>query len=154
MVETLERIIQAHPFFQGMEDRHVEFITSCAKNVRFEKGHVILREGEEANEFYFIREGLVAIELATPTKGFARVQTVGEGEVLGWSWLVPPYRWRFGARACQSTRALAFDGKCLRLKCEEDHDLGYNLLKRFTNVVTERMDATRLQLLDLYRVTA
>jgi len=154
MVETLEGIIRQHPFFQDMDARHVELITGCAKNVRFAKDHVILHEGEEANEFYFIREGLVAVELMTPTKKFTRVQTIGEGDMLGWSWLVPPYRWRFGARACHATRALAFDGKCLRVKCEEDHDLGYELLKRFTMVVTERLDATRLQLLDLYRASA
>jgi CRP/FNR family transcriptional regulator, cyclic AMP receptor protein len=154
MMETLERIIGEHPFFGGMEQRHIELITGCAKNVRFEKDQGILREGDEANEFYFIREGLVAVELIVPSKGFTTVQTVGEGDVLGWSWLVPPYRWRFDARACQPTRALAFDGKCLRTKCEEDHDLGYELLKRFTHIVTERLDATRLQLLDLYRVTA
>ena len=90
------------------------------------------------------------MELMIPQRGFATLQTVSEGEVLGWSWLLPPYRWRFGARTLQPTRALAFDGKCLRGKCEEDHDLGYELLKRFTNVVTERLEATRLQLLDLY----
>jgi len=152
MIETLERIIGEHPFFGGMEERHIALITGCAKNVRFEKDQVIFREGNEANEFYFVREGLVAVELAVPPKGFTRVQTVGEGDVLGWSWLFPPYRWRFDARACKATRALAFDGKCLRIKCEEDHDLGYELLKRFTHIVTERLDATRLQLLDLYRV--
>lgn len=149
MVETLERIVHQHPFFQDMEERHLELITGCAKNVHFDKGQVILREGEEANELYLIREGLVAVELVTPTRGVFRVQTVGEGDVLGWSWLVPPYRWRFSARACQSTRALALDAKCLRTKCEEDHDLGYQFVKRFTSVVTERLDATRLQLMDL-----
>jgi CRP/FNR family transcriptional regulator, cyclic AMP receptor protein len=154
MIETLERIIGEHPFFGGMEERHIELVSGCAKNVRFEKGQVILREGDEANEFYFIREGLVDVELIVPCKGFTRVQTVGEGDVLGWSWLVPPYQWRFGARACQPTRALAFDGKCLRTKCEEDHDLGYQLLKRFAHIVTERLDATRLQLLDLYSIKA
>jgi CRP/FNR family cyclic AMP-dependent transcriptional regulator len=151
MVETLERIIEEHRFFHGMEERHIDLITGCAKNVRFEDGGIIFREGDEANEFYFIREGMVAVELMVPQKGFIRVQTIGEGDVLGWSWLVPPYRWRFNARACKSTRALAFDGKCLRTKCEQDHDLGYELLKRFAYIVTERLDATRLQLIDLYR---
>lgn len=150
MIETLERIIYQQPFFQDMPERHIELITACAKNVRFHAGQMILQEGEEANEFYFIREGLVAIEFMTPKKRFMRVQTIGEGDVLGWSWLVSPYRWRFSARACQATRTLAFDGKCLRAKCEEDHDLGYQLLKRFAPIVTERLDATRLQLLDLY----
>ena len=85
-----------------------------------------------------------------PHRGLITVQTVREGDVLGWSWLFPPYRWHFGARTLQTTRALAFDGKCLRGKCENDHDLGYELFRRFSQVITERLEATRLQLLDLY----
>jgi CRP/FNR family transcriptional regulator, cyclic AMP receptor protein len=154
MIQTLEGIISEHQFFKGLEDRYVKLVVGCAKNVRFVEGDVIFREGDPADYFYFIREGLVAVELMIPQRGFTTVQTVGEGDVLGWSWLMPPYRWRFGARALQPTRALAFDGKCLRGKCEEDHDLGYELLKRFTFVVTERLEATRLQLLDLYGTPA
>jgi CRP-like cAMP-binding protein len=76
------------------------------------------------------------------------------GEVLGWSWLIPPYHWKFDARAIEQTRALALDGKCLRTKCEEDHDLGYELLKRFAQIMEERLQATRLQLLDVYGLRA
>ena len=150
MIQTLEGIVSEHPFFKGLEERHIQLIVGCAKNVRFDEGEIVFHEGDPADQFYFIREGLVAVELMIPQRGFATLQTVSEGEVLGWSWLLAPYRWRFGARTLQPTRALAFDGKCLRGKCEEDHDLGYDLLKRFTNVVTERLEATRLQLLDLY----
>jgi CRP-like cAMP-binding protein len=150
MIETLERLIAEHPFFHRMAEQHLQFVAGCAKNVRFEEGEVIFREGDEANQFYFIREGMIAVELMIPSRGFTTVQTLGEGEMLGWSWLLPPYRWQFGARASKPTRALAFDGKCLRNKCEEDHDLGYEILKRFTHIISERLDATRLQLLDLY----
>jgi len=150
MIQTLEGIVSEHPFFKGLEEQHIQLIVGCAKNVRFDEGEIVFHEGDPAEQFYFIREGLVAVELMIPQRGFATLQTVSEGEVLGWSWLLAPYRWRFGARTLQPTRALAFDGKCLRGKCEEDHDLGYELLKRFTNVVTERLEATRLQLLDLY----
>jgi CRP/FNR family cyclic AMP-dependent transcriptional regulator len=150
MIQTLEGIVSEHLFFTGLEERHIQLIVGCAKNVRFDEGEIVFHEGDPADQFYFIREGLVAVELMVPQRGFATLQTVSEGEVLGWSWLLAPYRWRFGARTLQPTRALAFDGKCLRGKCEDDHDLGYELLKRFTNVVTERLEATRLQLLDLY----
>ena len=153
MIETLERVIYQHPFFQDMSEHHIELIAGCAKNLRFQAGQTILQEGQEANEFYLIREGLVAVELMTPKKRFARVQTIGTGDVLGWSWLVSPYRWRFSARACQPTRALAFDGRCLREKCEDDRGLGYQLLKRIAIIVSERLDATQLQLLDLYGAT-
>jgi CRP/FNR family transcriptional regulator, cyclic AMP receptor protein len=150
MIKTLEPIIRAHPFFQDLADRHIRLIVGCAKNARFDADKVIFREGEEANHFYLIREGLVSVEVVIPSRGTVTVETVNEGEVLGWSWLFPPYRWHFDARTRQPTRALVFDGKCLRAKCEKDHDLGYELLKRFSRVLTERLEATRLQLLDFY----
>jgi CRP/FNR family transcriptional regulator, cyclic AMP receptor protein len=152
MVHSLEAVIRQHSFFRGLEEQHIQFIVSCAKNVRFEANQYIFREGDAADQFYFIREGLVSVELMVPQRGPTTVQTVGEGDVLGWSWLAPPYRWHFDARAISDTRALDFDGRCLRAKCEEDHHLGYEILKRFTHVVSERLDATRLQLLDLYDV--
>src|SRR5664280_2062382 len=131
MIQTLEPILREHPFFQGMEDQHIRLIAGCSKNVRF-------------------GEGLVSVQFVIPHDGLTTVLTAGGGEVLGWSWLFPPYRWHFDARAQQATHALAFDGKCLRAKCDEDHDLGYEIYKRFMQVVTERLEATRLQLLDIY----
>jgi len=150
MIHSLESVIKEHPFFAGMPERHLEFITGCAKNVQFTEGQVIFREGDSAHEFYFLREGLVAVELLIPHRGATTIQTVGEGEILGWSWVSPPYQWHFGARALQRTRALAFDAQCFRNKCEEDHDLGYEVLSRFVSVISARLDATRLQLLDIY----
>lgn len=150
MIHSLESVIKEHPFFANMPDRHLEFITGCAKNVHFVEGQVIFREGDPANEFYFLREGLMAVELQIPNRGATTIQTVGEGEIVGWSWVSPPYQWHFGARAVQRTRALVFDAKCLRNKCEEDHDLGYEMLSRFVSVISARLDATRLQLLDMY----
>jgi CRP/FNR family transcriptional regulator, cyclic AMP receptor protein len=154
ITHTLEPIIQAHPFFQGLEDRYIQLVVSCARNVRFEPEHVVFREGEAADQFYLVREGLIAVQVLVPHRGFVTVETVNEGEVLGWSWLFPPYRWHFSARTLQPTRALAFDGLCLRGKCEEDHDLGYELMKRFSRITAERLQATRLQLLDLYGAPA
>ncbi len=150
MIQTLEPIIREHPFFADLPEKHLEFITGCAKNVQFPERYTIFHEGDSANEFYFIREGLVCVELLVPNRGATTVQTVGEGEILGWSWVSPPYRWHFSARTVQRTRALVFDAKCLRAKCEEDHDLGYEILSRFVNVISVRLDATRLQLLDIY----
>ena len=137
-----------------MDDRYIKIIVGCAKNERFAAAQVIAHEGEPADRFYLIREGLVALELMVPKRGFTTLQTIGDGDILGWSWLLPPYRWRFGARTVRPTRALSFDGKCLRGKCEEDHDLGYELLKRFASVTAERLEATRLQLMDLYGASA
>jgi len=150
-MQTLEPLLAEHPFLKGLEPRYLKLIVGCASNVLFKAGQFLFHEGEEADQFYIIRQGKVAVEIRAPERGSITVQTVGEGDVLGWSWLIPPYRWRFDARAIELTRAVALDGKCLRAKSEEDHSLGYELLKRFSNIIVERLDATRLQLLDLYR---
>jgi len=150
-METLEPILAKHPFLKGLEPRHLKILVGCASNVRFNAGQFLFREGEEANEFYMIREGRVAVQIQGAERGPITVQTIGEGEVLGWSWLIPPYRWRFDGQAVELTRAIALDGKCLRMKSEEDHDLGYELLKRFAGIIVDRLEATRLQLLDVYK---
>jgi CRP-like cAMP-binding protein len=134
---------------QGLEPQYFRLIIGCASNVRFKAGQLLFHEGEEASQFYMIREGKVALEIATAPEPIV-IQTVREGDVLGWSWLVSPYRWRFDARALDATRAIALDGKCLRTKSEEDHNFGYEMMKRFSNVMVERLEATRLQLLDVY----
>lgn len=133
-----------------MEDQHVQLITGCAKNVRFAEGEFIFRVGQAADYFYLIREGEVAVQFAIPNKGSRTIRTVSDGEVVGWSWLFAPYRWHFDARVRRPTLALAFDGKCLRTKCEEDHDLGYAIYTRFTQLVVDNLQATLLQLLDVY----
>jgi CRP-like cAMP-binding protein len=149
-MRTLETVLGEHPFFTGLEQRYLRIIVGCASNVVFEKGQVIFREGEEADRFYLIRQGRVALEVHAAGIGTITIQTLDAGDILGWSWLVPPYRWHFDARAVETTRAIALDGDCLRRKCEEDHDLGYELLKRFAEIITQRLQATRLQLLDVY----
>src|SRR5208282_2942915 len=151
-MENLERIIAEHPFFAGLDHRFMTLLVGCASNVRFEAGTYIFRGGGEANEFYLIRAGKVALEMHAPQHKPIIVSTLGEGEILGWSWLLPPYHWKFHARAVGDTRAIALDGKCLRTKCEENHDLGYELVKRFAYIVDQRLEATRLQLLDVYSV--
>ena len=150
-METLEPILAKHPFLKGLEPRHLKILVGCASNVRFNAGQFLFHEDEEANEFYMIRGGKVAVQIQGAERGPITVQTIGEGDVLGWSWLIPPYRWRFDAKALELTRAIALDGKCLRTKSEEDHDLGYALLKRFAGIIVERLEAARLQLLDVYK---
>jgi CRP-like cAMP-binding protein len=151
-METLERIIAEHSFFADLEPYYTSLLVGCASNVRFDAGSYIFKEGEEANEFYLIRAGRVALEIFAPQRKPVIVETLGEGDVLGWSWLLPPYTWKFHARAVEMTRAIALDGKCLRNKCEQNHDLGYELLKRFAQIIERRLEATRFQLLDVYAV--
>lgn len=149
-MQTLEPYLAEHPFLKNLEPHLLKIIVGCASNVRFDAGQFILREGEEANNFYIIRHGKAAIEVFAAERGPITIQTIGEGDILGWSWLIPPYCWRFDARAIELTRAIALNGKCLREKCEHDHDLGYELLKRFAHIITQRLEATRLQLVDVY----
>lgn len=152
-MQTLEGILAEHPLLAGMKPAHVELLTGCAANVRFDPGQFLLREGEAADAFFLLRQGQVAVQLFAPERGAITIQTLGPGEVLGWSWLIPPYRWHFAAQAVELTRALSMDGTCLRRKCEEDPELGYELLRRFAAVMAERLEATTLQLLDLYAPT-
>lgn len=151
MIQALEPVLQQYPFFDGLSDAHLKTIASSAKDLHFPEQHIIFHEGDFANEFYVICDGLVAVELQTPS-GATTLQTVDKGEVLGWSWLSPPYRWHFNARTLRPTHALALDGNLLRNKCQEDRDLGYEVLKRFVDLIASRLDATRLQLLDIYCV--
>jgi len=150
-METLELVLKEQPFFHDFPAQHLELIVGCASNVRFEAGKVIFREGEAANKFYLIRHGKVALEMVSERRGPVTVLTVGEGEILGWSWLFPPHFYKFTARTMDPVRALAIDGQCLRGKAEEDHDLGYHLLKRWAPLVERALDATRLQLINVYQ---
>jgi CRP-like cAMP-binding protein len=150
-METLARILLEHPFFQDFPKEHIELITGCASNRRFDAGQFIFREGEEASNFYLIREGRVALQTVSERRGALTILTLGASEILGCSWLFPPYRWKFSARTLEPTRVLAFDGQCLRGKAEADHDLGYELLKRFACVMAGRLEATRLQLVNVYQ---
>src|SRR5262245_48100268 len=150
MIENLEPLLAEHPFLQGMKKEYLQLVTGCVRNMRFEAGRVIFREGEDADQFYLIRYGKVALEIFTPERGSAPILTLGAGDALGWSWLIPPYKWRFDARAIETTQAFALEGKCLRGKCDEDPRLGYELLKRIAAIIGDRLHATRLQMLDVY----
>jgi CRP-like cAMP-binding protein len=149
-MESLEHILAEHPFFQGLQEEHLHVINGCASNIRFDPEHYLFREGEPADRFYIIRQGKIAVEIYAEQKGKIIIDTLGEGEVLGWSWLIPPYSWHFDARTLEMTRAIALDGKCLRTKCENDPALGYEIMKRFADIMEQRLQATRLRLLDLY----
>jgi CRP/FNR family transcriptional regulator, cyclic AMP receptor protein len=151
-MEGLERIVKEHPFFGGMQEPFCKLVCGCAKNVRFEAGQYLFREGDPADEFYLLRHGRVALQVTAPGRGAVTFQTVGEGEIVGVSWLVPPYRWTNDAKASELTRAIAMDATCLRQKCESDHDLGYEMMKRFMPILIQRLQATRLQILDVYGI--
>jgi CRP-like cAMP-binding protein len=146
----LASLIAGHPFLKGLPSRHLQILADCAMLTEFAPKQLIFREGEVANRFYLIREGKVALETPIKDHGPLHLQTVGGGEVLGWSWLFPPYYWHFDARALEPVKAIFFYGTRLRECCEADHELGYELMQRVAEVVVQRLQATRRQLLTVY----
>ncbi len=151
---TLEADLAEHPLLRHLDPEYVASLSECASDVSFAVGESILRQGEPAEQCYLIRQGMVSLEMPSPTEGATTIQTLGPGEVLGWSWLFPPYRWHFDARAIEPAKALALDGKCLREKFDQDPRLGYELMKRISALMHARMQAARLQISDIYGPTS
>jgi CRP/FNR family transcriptional regulator, cyclic AMP receptor protein len=137
-------------FFVGMSQKHVELLQRASAYAEFGAGDVIFREGSPANSFYLISQGKVALEADMNGEGLVQIGIIKDGEPLGWSWLFPPHIWHFHARALKRTTATYFDAKILRQLCEENHDLGYELMKRVSQVMLGRLQATRDELLKLY----
>ncbi|MBI4327509.1 MAG: cyclic nucleotide-binding domain-containing protein [Chloroflexi bacterium] len=152
-METLETLIAEHPFWKGLSRQHLPLVSESASLVRFKTGQRIYEEGKAAEYFYLICRGKVALEAYVPGKGSITIQTIGRGDALGWSWLFPPYRWHFQATALEETDAIAWETCRLRDQAESNHDFGYELLKRMAHVLLQRLQASRMQLLDFYDTT-
>lgn len=149
-MKTIADLLKEHSLFEGLSEEHLQFIAGCGKNVVFSEGQVIANPGDPADEFYLIREGHLSLTLDVPPKKPFVFQTLGKGDLVGLSWLIPPYLWYVSVQALKPTRAIAFDGKCIRKKCEEDHHLGFELMKRLISILVVREEAFRLHLLDIY----
>jgi len=141
--------VALHPFLAGMNHTQLTLLTDCAVARHFNMGQTILREGEFANGFYLIETGRVALESEAGFGESILIQTIGAGDLLGWSWMFPPYVWQFTARAIEPTAALFFYAAILREYCEKDHSLGYELLKRISAVMVTRLHAAHDQMLSL-----
>lgn len=149
-MRTIEQYLPDHPFFEGLDAPTLALVAGCATNISVAAGQYLCREGDPADRFFVVRRGRVAIEVHGPSSGTLVLDTADEGDVVGWSWLVPPYRSTFDARAAEAAGVVAFDGACLRGKCEQDPRLGYELMQRVTQVMNERLVAAQVRLLDLY----
>jgi CRP-like cAMP-binding protein len=152
-MRTIEQYLPDHPFFAGLGADAMALVSGCATNVSFATDEFLFHEGEPADRFFVIRRGRVAIEVHAPAAGTVVLDTADAGDIVGWSWLVPPYHWLFDARAVEATGAIVFDGRCLRDKCEEDPRMGYELSRRVIRVMSDRLVASRVRLLDLYGAT-
>ena len=154
---TLEPLLRDHPFLKDLAPEYLALLAGCATNVRFgagsflfREGAFLFREGEAADRCFLIREGKMALEIAAAGRGSIIVQTLAAGDVAGFSWLLEPHQWQFDGRAVEPVHAFALDGTCLRGKCADDPRLGFELTQLFARLAIQRLQATRLQLLDVY----
>jgi CRP/FNR family cyclic AMP-dependent transcriptional regulator len=146
--------VSALPFFAGLAPRLLQNLCAEGRPMAYLPGDRIFAEGGDADRFWLIEDGTVALDLRVPGRGDQVIETLGAGTVVGWSWLYPPYRWNFGATARSPVQTVAFDAAAVRRRCDTDPAFGYAMLRLFTPVITERLHATRLRLLDLYATTA
>jgi CRP-like cAMP-binding protein len=151
---ALEKYLTEHPMFRWLDSRHVALLAELSATTEFDPGAYIFRQGGDANAFYLILQGRVTVEAPCPDRGSVVIQTITQGDLLGWSWLFAPYTWHFDARALDKTRAILLNARRLREQCEVDPRLGYELMKRFASVMMERLHAAQLQLVDLHGARA
>ncbi len=153
-MKTLNEAITDHAFFHGMKPEHLAVLLDGAKEAQFKLGEVLFREGEPANQFYLIESGQVAVETREKANDTTVLQTLHNGEVLGWSWLFPPFVWHFQARAVEPTSAIILNGARLLATAERNHEFGYEMMKRVAQVAIHRLQATRKQLIALQMESA
>ena len=138
-----------HPFFEGMKPDYISIASHGSAEVRFAKGDIVFHEGEPANRFYLIFAGRMILEAHDPLCGTVEIESVGPGEVIGWSWLYAPFVWHFRARVIEPVTAVALDGGHLLATAESEHEFGYELHKRISKVVVHRLQTARKRLLSL-----
>jgi CRP/FNR family cyclic AMP-dependent transcriptional regulator len=151
-MDTAFDLLAAQPFLAGLTDHQLNKLAPWSRRSLVHAGNRLFREGSPADRFWLIKSGRVNLDTHIPGRGDVVIDTIGAGDVLGWSWLFPPYRWHFGAVAIETTMSIELDGPAVRSLCERDPELGYELSNRFMQVMVERLQATRLRLLDLYKV--
>ena len=149
-IDSIEGLIETHPFWFGLGPAHVHFLRERATLRRFASHQQIFHEGGNADHFYLILSGKVALETFVPGAGMTTIQTLGPGEALGWSWLFPPYQWHFTARTAEPTEVVSFEAARLREKAEDDRDFRDELLTRSAKMLLNRLENTRMQLIDFY----
>jgi CRP/FNR family cyclic AMP-dependent transcriptional regulator len=149
--KAVASVIAEHPFLRALKPEHLRLLADSAMRMHYKAGELVFREGDPANRFYLIEQGRISLESPRKDEAPVTVQVIGPGEVLGWSWLFPPYYWHFDARALEPTTAIFFYGTRLREQCEQDHAFGFEMMKRMAQVVIQRLQTTRQQLLSIRR---
>ena len=152
-IRSIADYLAEHPFFAGLDADSIQQLAGCARNEHIKAGEYLFREGGDAERFYVIMDGRIALELFAADSGPHVLESAGEGEVLDWPWLIPPHRWLFDARAVEPTRVISLESGCLREKHDADPRLGYEFAQRVAQVMSYRLMAARVRLLDLYGAT-
>ena len=147
-MQSIEDYLSTHSFFSGLDDNFMKFLSNSAQGVQIKEDQVLFQQGKPADKFYLLRSGQVSIQVPALVGPTLELQVLGEGQILGWSWLIPPYRWNFQARALQDSDLLEFDGSAILAHCEEDPKFGYELFKRFAALMSKRLDAARQKIMD------
>ena len=146
--EPLRAYLAGHTVFAGFRDDQLDTLTAHATEQAFPRGAILFTQDQDADSFFIVREGRILVEIPSLYGPPLEVQTLGADEVLGWSWLIPPYKWTFAAKAEQDSRVLVFDGKALLDRCEANPEFGYALMKRFAGLMSERLHAARLKMME------
>ena len=146
--QAIEDYVSKHPFFSGLDDNFIKFLSNSATELQIKKGEVLFKQGDHADKFFLLRNGQVSIQVPALVGPTLEVQTLGKDQVLGWSWLIPPYRWNFLARAVEDSELLQFDGITILAHCGEDPKFGYELFRCFAALMSERLDAARQKMMD------
>ena len=146
--QSTEDYLSTHTFFSGLDDSYRKFLSNSATELQINKGGVLFKQGDRADKFYLLRKGQVSVQVPALMGPSLEIQTLGEDQVLGWSWLIPPYRWNFLARAVEDSELLEFDGGAILARCEEDPKFGYELFKCFAALMSERLGAARQKMMD------
>ncbi|MGI4993521.1 cyclic nucleotide-binding domain-containing protein [Halobacteriovorax sp. GFR7] len=149
-MKNIKQLLEDSQFFKSLPEEYIELVAGCGSNIQKKSGDFLFKEGESANEFYLIRHGKVALELVAPGVRPLCIETLDTGELIGWSWIFPPYTWSYDGRCIEDCRLIKIDGRCLREKFEKNNALGYTFMKSFAQVMTSRLACVRLQLLNLY----
>jgi CRP-like cAMP-binding protein len=149
-ITDLSTVLTKQDFFKDFAPGDLQLIAGCAKNVTYPANTLLGEIGGPANSFYLVRKGLIAIETHLSHKGAQVIQVVHPGDVVGWSWIFPPYKWSYDIRTVEDVTLMEFDGACLRTKCDKEPALGYRLMRRFSLLIAERLEHSRIRLLDIY----
>ena len=146
--QSIVEYLSRHPFFTGMSDQHIRFLADSAVEKQVGEGGVLFRQGQPADKFYLLQSGKVSIQVPALVGPALVIQELAEDQLLGWSWLIPPYLWNFLARVEADSTILEFDGRAVLAHCEEDPRFGFELLKRFASLMSERLAAARQKMMD------